>query len=84
MIPLGDVSRRPLMFPVVTVLIIAVNALVFLMELAGGDAFIIRWSLIPADIMAGRNWITILTAMFMHVGWAYFLSPNLVTVFARF
>jgi membrane associated rhomboid family serine protease len=70
MIPLGDASRRPLRFPMVTALIIAVNVFVFLMELAGGDAFITRWSLVPADIVAGRNWITILTAMFMHAGWA--------------
>ena len=74
MIPLSDASRRPLSFPAVTAAIIAVNALVFMLELAGGDAFINRWSLIPADIAAGQNWITILTAMFMHAGWAHILG----------
>ncbi len=77
MIPLGDASRRPLGFPIVTVFIIVVNALVFLLELAGGDAFITRWSLVPADIVAGRNWITILTAMFMHAGWEHILGNML-------
>lgn len=77
MIPLGDASRRPLRFPIVTALIIAANVLVFLMELAGGDAFINRWSLVPADITAGRDWITILTAMFMHAGWAHILGNML-------
>ena len=54
MIPLGDASRRPLRFPIVTALLIAANTLVFLMELAGGDTFINRWSLVPAEIIAGR------------------------------
>jgi len=77
MIPLGDASRRPLRFPIVTTLIISVNALVFLMELIGGDAFINRWSFVPAQIVAGHNWITILTAMFMHAGWMHILGNML-------
>ena len=77
MIPLGDASRRPVNFPIVTVFIIAANALVFLLELVLGDTFINRWSLVPADIMAGQNWITILTAMFMHAGWAHILGNML-------
>jgi membrane associated rhomboid family serine protease len=77
MIPLGDASRRPLRFPLVTGAIIAVNAVMFLLELTGGDAFINRWSLVPADIVAGRNWVTILTAMFMHMGWAHILGNML-------
>jgi membrane associated rhomboid family serine protease len=77
MIPLGDADRRPLRFPLVTVLIIGTNVLVFLLELAGGDAFINRWSLVPADIAAGRNWITILTSMFMHAGWLHILGNML-------
>jgi membrane associated rhomboid family serine protease len=56
MIPLGDIDRRPLRFPLITALIIGANVLVFLLELVGGDAFINRWSLVPADIVAGRNW----------------------------
>ena len=77
MIPLGDASRRPLRFPLATVLVIAVNFLVFFFELAGGDTFINRWSMVPADIIAGRNWITILTAMFMHAGWLHILGNML-------
>ena len=77
MIPLGDASRRPLHFPIITTLLISANVLVFLLELAGGNAFITRWSLVPADIMAGHNWITILTAMFMHAGWAHILGNML-------
>jgi membrane associated rhomboid family serine protease len=77
MIPLGDADRRPLRFPLVTTAIIVLNVLAFLLELAGGDGFINRWSLVPADIVAGRNWITILTAMFMHAGWMHIIGNML-------
>jgi membrane associated rhomboid family serine protease len=61
----------------VTVLIIVLNALVFLAELLGGDAFINQWSLVPANITAGQGWITILTSMFMHAGWVHILGNML-------
>ena len=81
LIPLSDASRRPRNFPVVTAAIIAINAVVFLMELNGGDAFVARWSLVPANIMAGQGWITVLTAMFMHGSWSHILG-NMVFLWA--
>ena len=66
LIPLSDATRRPIHMPIVTALIIAVNVVVFLLELSGGESFITQWSLVPADVVAGRHWITILTSMFMH------------------
>ncbi len=77
MIPLGDESRRPLRFPIATVSIIGLNGLVFVLELIGGDSFINQWALVPADIVAGHNWITILTSMFMHAGWEHILGNML-------
>ena len=81
MIPLDDVSRRPIHFPIVTLLIIVVNALVFVLELIGGDDFIRQWSLVPADVVAGRHPITALTAMFMHGGWSHIVG-NMVFLWA--
>jgi membrane associated rhomboid family serine protease len=81
MIPLGDTSRRPRRFPIVTAAIIFVNALTFLLELMGGDAFVEQWSLIPANIVAGQHWFTILTAMFMHGGWVHIVG-NMVFLWA--
>jgi membrane associated rhomboid family serine protease len=74
MIPLGNDSRRTSYFPLVTVSIIAINVIVFVLELMGGDDFVMQWALVPADIVAGRNWITLLTAMFLHGGWLHILS----------
>lgn len=64
-IPLSGVSRRPAQFPVATALIIVINAFVFVLELLGGETFVLKWSVIPATIVSGHHWITILTAMFM-------------------
>jgi membrane associated rhomboid family serine protease len=80
-IPLGDASRRPARVPVVTALIILVNALVFVLELMRGDTFVTQWSVIPAEIVSGHHWITILTAMFMHGSWSHIIG-NMVFLWA--
>jgi membrane associated rhomboid family serine protease len=80
-IPLSDYSRRPTRLPIVTASIIVTNLLVFVRELFGGDAFVTRWSVVPADIVAGRHWITILTAMFMHGSWSHIIG-NMVFLWA--
>ena len=81
MFPLDDASRRPSRFPIVTASIIALNALAFIFELMGGDAFVVEWSVVPADIVAGRHLITILTALFMHASWSHILG-NMVFLWA--
>ncbi|HET6485135.1 MAG TPA: rhomboid family intramembrane serine protease [Spirochaetia bacterium] len=77
MIPLGDASRRPRRFPVVTLSIIAVNVFVFILELLGGDDFILRWSLEPAGILTVHGVITVFTSMFMHAGWEHIIGNML-------
>jgi membrane associated rhomboid family serine protease len=81
LIPLGDASRRPTRIPVVTGLIILVNVFVFVRELIGGEAFVTQWSAIPADVVSGRHWITILTAMFMHASWSHIIG-NMIFLWA--
>ncbi|HVH85522.1 MAG TPA: rhomboid family intramembrane serine protease [Terriglobales bacterium] len=80
-IPLSDASRRPTRFPVVTLLIISLNVFVFVLELIGGQPFVLKWAAIPADIVAGHRWITILTAMFMHGSWLHIIG-NMVFLWA--
>ena len=81
LIPLTDASRRPIRFPIVTVGIIVANFFVWALELGGGDAFVLKWSAIPAQITAGHSWITILTAMFMHGSWSHILG-NMIFLWA--
>ena len=40
-----------------------------------------RWSVIPADIVAGHRWLTILTSMFMHGSWSHIIG-NMVFLWA--
>ena len=81
LVPLSDASRRPRHFPVMTALIVLVNVAVFVAELMRGDAFVLKWSVVPADIVAGHHWITILTAMFLHGSWSHILG-NMVFLWA--
>jgi len=80
-VPLSDASRRPRHFPAVTALIILINVAVFVAELMRGDAFVLKWSVVPADIFAGHHWITILTAMFLHGSWSHIIG-NMVFLWA--
>jgi membrane associated rhomboid family serine protease len=74
MIPLGDVSRRPGRWPLVTAALIATNVYVFTRELMYGQRFVYLYSVIPARIVAGRAWGTIFTAMFMHASWLHIIG----------
>lgn len=70
MFPIGDDNTGRRLTPAVTYALIALNLLVFLLELAGGDAFIGTWAFVPARFLAdpAADWVTIFTAMFMHAG----------------
>ena len=81
LIPLNDASRRPASIPLVTGLIIVVNVFVFVLELARGDAFVLQWSAIPAQITSGHHLITILTAMFLHGSWSHIIG-NMIFLWA--
>jgi len=81
LIPLSDASRRPVRMPIVTGAIVLVNVIVFILELTRGDAFVTQWSAVPAQITSGHNWITILTAMFMHGSWSHIIG-NMVFLWA--
>jgi membrane associated rhomboid family serine protease len=61
--------------------IIVINVFVFVLELMGGDAFVLKWAAVPADIVEGHRWITILTAMFLHGGWSHLIG-NMIFLWA--
>jgi membrane associated rhomboid family serine protease len=61
--------------------LIPVNVFVFILELIGGEPFVMRWAAIPADITAGHHWITILTSMFLHGSWSHIIG-NMIFLWA--
>ena len=46
-----------------------------------GETFVMQWSAIPAQIVSGHRWITILTAMFMHASWSHIIG-NMIFLWA--
>jgi membrane associated rhomboid family serine protease len=78
-IPIKDDNTDRRTFPIVTGSLIAINFIVFFIELAASDSFIESWSFIPARFLAnpGGEWITIFSAMFMHAGWLHILGNML-------
>jgi membrane associated rhomboid family serine protease len=61
--------------------LIGANGAVFIRELLHGEAFVVQWSVVPADIVAGHHWITLLTGMFLHGSWSHLLG-NMVFLWA--
>jgi membrane associated rhomboid family serine protease len=79
MLPLGDDDSGRRLTPVVTYVLIALNVLVFFLELNNGDAFIQRWAFVPSRFLADPvgDFATLFTSMFMHAGWAHLLGNML-------
>ena len=66
--PIGDDDTARRSLPIVTYALIALNVLVFFLEMSAGDAFIIQWSFVPSRFLANPagEFITIFSSMFMH------------------
>lgn len=79
MLPIGDDNSARRLFPLVTYALIVLNVLFFLVELNGGDAFIMQWAFVPSRFLANPmgDFITLFTSMFMHGGWLH-LGGNLL------
>jgi membrane associated rhomboid family serine protease len=78
LLPIGDDNSQRVSYPVVTIGLIAINVLVYLLELSGGNDFIYKYSLIPADFISGRQpFYTVITSMFLHGGVAHIFGNML-------
>jgi membrane associated rhomboid family serine protease len=64
---------------VVTYALIALNVLVFFIELNQGVPFIKKWAVVPHQLVTNPSAEipTIFTSMFMHAGWAHLLGNML-------
>jgi rhomboid family protein len=79
MFPIGDDNSQRKSFPIVTTAFIAINVVVFLLELSQGHAFIRQWAFTPASFNAAppEQAHTVFTAMFMHGGWLHLFGNML-------
>lgn len=79
MFPIGDDNSARRATPVVTFALIAINLVVFFLELQRGNAFITEWAFIPARFTENPSGDapTLVSAMFMHGGWMH-LGGNML------
>jgi len=79
MLPIGDDNSGRRSVPVVTYALLALNVLFFLVELGGGDNFIMKWAFVPSRFLANpiADILTLFTSMFMHAGWLH-LGSNML------
>jgi membrane associated rhomboid family serine protease len=79
MLPIGDDNSARRLVTLVTYALIGLNVLFFLVELSGGDAFIMQWAFVPSRFLANPvgDFITLFTSMFMHAGWLH-LGGNML------
>ncbi len=76
MIPLRDENPRT-GWPVVNFTFIAINIIVFIHQLSLpaplDQQFVMKYGAIPANILQGTNWHTLITSMFLHGGFAHII-----------
>jgi len=92
MIPIGDNNDDRTRTPIVNYVLIAINILVFifLQKMGSNEGFLLSFSTVPREILTGSDittgglgvtpepvYITLLTSMFMHGGWAH-LGGNML------
>ena len=79
MIPIGDENAYRRTFPVVNYALIAINVVVFLVELSQPDpqGYLVQWGAVPARITAGHDLETLVTSTFLHAGWLHLLGNML-------
>jgi len=79
--PIGDVNLRRGVKPFLTYVFIALNVVIFMKQVALGHqaqtALIFQWGSIPAEIMSGRGWLTLVTGIFLHGGWMHLIGNML-------
>ena len=83
MIPLRDANPTQ-STPIVTIVLVSLNVLVFLGELAlqaqgQFNQFIMTWGVIPTELTTNflGEWPTLFSSMFLHGGWAHLLGNML-------
>lgn len=82
MIPIRD-EIKTRQTPVVTYILIAINVIVFIIELNFGsdmDAMMYKYAMIPSEVTTGFDLgdvSNIFTSMFMHAGWTHLIGNML-------
>jgi membrane associated rhomboid family serine protease len=82
MLPYADDPKpKATTFPFITILLFIINIAVFVYQVSLGSEgvqdFVMRWGFIPAEFWDGNQFITLITAMFLHGGLLHIASNML-------
>ncbi|MEM9820872.1 MAG: rhomboid family intramembrane serine protease [Bacteroidota bacterium] len=75
--PIGDDQVEGGHFPLFSYAFIGINVLAFLYQLSFPDALVCQYGSIPNNILAGKDYLTLFTSMFMHGGWMHLIGNML-------
>ena len=77
--PIGDDNSSRRTTPLVTYSLIALNFIVFFMEMSQGESFVRQWAVVPRQLASNPTGElpTVFTSMFMHAGWMHLLGNML-------
>lgn len=75
--PIGDDQVNGGYKPIFSYLFIALNILAFFYQLQFQDALVCQYGAIPAEIIEGKDYYTLITSMFMHGGWMHLIGNML-------
>lgn len=74
MLPLYDESHRYHKTPIITVILIFLNTIIFLFSLPNLESVINDFGMIPENILDGTKLLTIFTSMFLHGGFFHLIG----------
>lgn len=75
--PIGDTQVQGGHKPIVSYTFIAINVIVFLIQISVPGNLICQFSAIPFDILKGEGYFTLLSSIFMHGGWMHLIGNML-------
>lgn len=64
--PIGDDQVKGGYTPYVSYAFLAINIIIFLMQMSRPNLMVCEFGSIPNDILSGKNYFTLITSMFMH------------------
>jgi membrane associated rhomboid family serine protease len=81
MLPIGDTKLQAARTPYLNWIVILINVAVFIYQLTLSQeelhSFIMEYGVVPVDILNGENYISLITAMFIHGGWLHIIGNML-------
>ena len=75
--PIGDDQVQGGSKPIFSYAFIGLNIMIFFLQLSVPGQLVCDFAAIPNDIISGKNYITLITSMFMHGGWMHLIGNML-------